>query len=205
MKLIVIGIAGKARVGKTTLAHAIYDYVTHEAELEGYALVGIYSLAGALKKECAEATGLDIINFDDPAVKETLRPLMQWWGTEFRRNPLLGGDNDYWVNRVKDSIDGWEASAKVMNDPALKALIAVIPDVRFENEVDLVLSYPHGIMVHLDGVGAEETRHVTHASEAGIDTSRMTCRYVNDHTIGSVEIVRIVKSLYAERIEPIIS
>lgn len=203
MKLIVIGIAGKAKVGKTTLAAALYDHIAHE--VEEHNICAVLSLADVLKDECAIATGLPREWFDDVTYKETLRPLMQWWGTEFRRNPLLGGDNDYWVNRVKNRVSTWAADPALRSAYEPKSLVVVIPDVRFENEVDLVLSYENGIMVNLYAEGAEETTHSTHASEKGVALSRMTCAYMNDHNIGTTELQRIARDLYATRIAPVIS
>lgn len=211
MKLIVIGIAGKAKVGKTTLAHALYDHVTHVAHEHN--VCAVLSLADPLKDECAAATDLPREWFDDATYKEFLRPLMQWWGTEFRRNEALGGDNLYWVKKAQERIVQWfDEALKLPESHNTKSLVVVIPDIRFDNEVDMVHEFDvfplgdgKGIIINLLGDGAQETPHTTHASEAGINPAKIDFEYTTYHSIGTVDLVRIADNLYESRILPFIS
>ncbi len=78
-----------------------------------------------LKAEVATACGVtvDYIN----AHKETFRPILQWWGTDFRRR--LHGE-DYWIRKM---------AAALATLPA--AAVVFITDVRFPNEAALVRAH----------------------------------------------------------------
>jgi hypothetical protein len=65
--------------------------------------------------------------FREPATKDRWRPLLQWWGTDFRRED----DEDYWVGRLLERITRFEA----VGDRGL-ARSVVIDDCRFPNEYD---------------------------------------------------------------------
>ena len=56
--------------------------------------------------------------------KEQFRLLMQWWGTEFRRNMV---DKDYWIKKVQSWID---------KHPEVDVIL--IPDLRFKNEIEWI-------------------------------------------------------------------
>lgn len=209
MKLIVVGIVGKAKAGKTTLANAIREqlmFSPHE-----FTICTVMSLADPLKDECALATQLPRAWFDDPIYKETLRPLMQWWGTEFRRNTLLGGCNHYWIDKMRDKIkdiehEGLHICATDNGDAHIpEAVVVLIPDVRFPNEVELVYEYEHGLMVNLIAVGAEETTHSTHASEQSLLNAFFDVTYHNDHTKGTQDLIRIAQEFYDNHIACVIA
>lgn len=209
MKLFVVGIAGKAKAGKTTLANAIREqlmFSPHE-----FIICTILSLADPLKDECAMATQLPRAWFDDPTYKETLRPLMQWWGTEFRRNGLLGGCNRYWIDKARNKIIEVEEEALRLattdsgDAHVPKAVVVLIPDVRFPNEVELIHEFKYGLMVNLEAVGAEETSHSSHASEKGLPDESFDITYHNDHTKGTQDLVRIAREFYDNHITRAIS
>ncbi|KKL05679.1 hypothetical protein LCGC14_2603610 [marine sediment metagenome] len=61
----------------------------------------------------------------DPASKERWRPLLQWWGTEYRRNE----DPDYWIKKLLVRIDAFED----VGDRGTARSI-VVDDCRFPNE-----------------------------------------------------------------------
>ena len=105
---LVIGIAGKARSGKDTVAGALVNELCTRGEK-----VHIHSLAMNLKQQCADALHIDIDVFYASKYKELFRPLLQWWGTDYRRNESLnelhqryhlnGGpehSNDYWIDSL---------------------------------------------------------------------------------------------------------
>jgi hypothetical protein len=123
--MILIGIGGKARAGKDTMAQAMLDLYPDKVKL--------YSFAAELKKYCAEhhdellpkwqlahQTKQHPICKEDPIYGYTA--ILQWWGTDVMRKQ----DPDYWVKQLANRI--------TQDDPA----IAVITDVRFPNEANWV-------------------------------------------------------------------
>lgn len=79
------------------------------------------------------------------------RPLLQWWGTEYRRSI----DTDYWVRQLAQRIE------------LEKPQIALITDMRFPNEMAFVKQYGETVRVDRDGLPPS-----THASETALaDTS----------------------------------
>lgn len=75
------------------------------------------------------------------AKKEQFRILMQWWGTEYRREQF--GD-DYWFIRVQDYID-----AVLLTEPD-KNILFYIPDIRFFSEVNFVQGPLEGYAVSVE-------------------------------------------------------
>jgi hypothetical protein len=80
------------------------------------------------------------------------RTLLQWWGTDYRRNE----DPNYWVEKLQEVIE--------KDKPA----IALISDMRFPNEVSWVKSSIDNCVVRVDRLGY---RSITpsHASETALD------------------------------------
>ena len=64
---------------------------------------------------------LDFINTN----KLALRPLLQWWGTEFRR----GQDVNYWLNQWSNKVQAAMSRGQQV----------VVDDARFDNELDRIL------------------------------------------------------------------
>lgn len=137
----IIGIAGHAGAGKDTVATLLQERRRDIARA---------AFADALKAEAAQAFGVDVATFCDPATKEIpsralaaarcseplfvrhlgsltwfaeLRPrtVMQQWG-DYRK----AADPDYWVRRIEPAV----GAARVAGAAAL-----VITDVRYPNEV----------------------------------------------------------------------
>jgi deoxynucleotide monophosphate kinase-like protein len=129
-----IGIAGKMAAGKDSTADILirhFGYTRH-------------SMADPLRAECEvaimscrapETAPTDIRHtierkeFPGYAVwlkptDPSIRRLLQWWGTEYRRTE----SPNYWVNRMRERL------AEFNGTPV------VIPDIRFANEVDMVRS-----------------------------------------------------------------
>jgi hypothetical protein len=101
---------------------------------------GLYDEMGGFLQENGNILPLPAwVQYDpDPPMDDPLCPygkqrtLLQWWGTEYRRNV----NPDYWVNKV----------AKRIADE--KPEIALITDVRFFNEVSFCRKY--GSVVKVD-------------------------------------------------------
>lgn len=167
-----IGIAGHAGSGKDTVAAYISETFT-----DTY----VESFAAPLKEAAAHAFGIPLIEFQEPESKEKIngywgvspRMIAQFVGTElFRENiwKLLPADaQDFWIRRMFGRLSGEcrhdEDGAYCAGDNI------VIPDVRFPNEVDFILSNG-GILVSLFRDGADGKVGIPeHASEQSLTTS----------------------------------
>lgn len=131
-----IGIAGQARSGKDTLASYMLD------NLDGIWLRS--SFADPIK-DMLRAIGVDCSDDAKAVIDEyfgvTPRHMMQTLGTEWGRNLI---DNDIWV----------KAFARLN-----AGMCVIVPDVRFENEAELVRQ--HGVLIHLTGRGGIAGNHVS--------------------------------------------
>lgn len=131
-----IGIAGPARAGKDTLASYMLD------NLDG---VWLRSSFADPIKEMLRAIGVDCSDDKKAVVSDdygvTPRHMMQTLGTEWGRHMI---DGDIWV----------KAFARLNAGKCV-----IVPDVRFENEVELVRE--HGVLIHLVGRGGIEGNHVS--------------------------------------------
>lgn len=131
-----IGIAGKARGGKDTLASYLLDNLDGTWSRSSFA-DPIKEMLRAIGVDCSDDKKSEISN--DYGV--TARYMMQTLGTEWGRE-LIG--SHIWVN----------AFARLNAGKSI-----VVPDVRFENEAELVRA--HGVLIHLVGRGGIEGDHVS--------------------------------------------
>lgn len=116
-----IAFVGPIGSGKTTTA-AWYIKYFHAVRL---------SFADPLKIEIADALADTpeqawqyLLEMKDPVMKAQWRTIMQWWGTEFRRNRF--GEN-YWVDKAME---------QVKND--VTGQFWVSDDCRFMNEYEVL-------------------------------------------------------------------
>jgi hypothetical protein len=125
---LLVGIGHRKLSGKDTLAKFIGQYLKVP--------FSILRFADALKEEVAHATltSVDEINYN----KDVFRPLLQWWGTEFRRQ--YQGNDNYWVDKV-DRIS--------LNLYSMGIKVVLVPDVRFKNEVQFIRRN-NGILIVVD-------------------------------------------------------
>lgn len=142
-----IGITGKAGAGKDTIA----DYFVKE---HGYVR---YSMADGLKHALNAMFGWTMEHwanrewkeYVDPKFGKSPRQLAQTLGTEWGRKLV---NEDLWIILAEDFI---RASKKPV----------VIPDIRFDNEANLV----HGLAGELIRVVRTDSAAVSaHQSEAGV-------------------------------------
>ena len=148
---VVVGFTGHMKVGKDTAAGVLVKEF-------GFVKVGF---ADALKREVCERfprtlrevsdltwgslTGDRLMKLKPPWI----RALLQEYGTEVRR----ADDPHYWVTKWQDTVDHLPLMAKV-----------VVPDVRFENEVQVILAMEgHVVRIVRPGYTGD-----THASERGV-------------------------------------
>ena len=158
----IIGITGKRCSGKDT----VY------AALQGAALnIQRVAFADPLKAECAQALGITLEELEDG--KATIfRPLLQWWGTEWRRNRF---GEDYWINQMIAKLEG------IRNSSLPDGTIVAITDCRFQNEVDMVRALG-GKVVKVIRPGLPEDAYGAHVSEA-IDGLESDLVLTNDKTL----------------------
>lgn len=165
---IVIGICGKAGSGKDTIARHIAD---------NYKDIYIHHFADTLKQVCALAFGLDIGCFYSQERKEEVIPywgvsprkIAQFMGTEVFREALKEllpkQDTGFWVKRLAGAIRGElfdEMGDLYTYGPED---VIVIPDVRFQDEVDFVLEN-RGVILTVKRSGYEGNVGIdNHASE----------------------------------------
>lgn len=121
MSINIIGIVGKKRHGKDTLAKFIEEALRRRNPAAG---IVIAHWADPLKDEVARATGVTPGKIE--ANKSLFRPILQWWGAEFRR----GQDEDYWIKRMGDKIKDAEGVD-----------FMIVPDTRFLNEASTIRGY----------------------------------------------------------------
>ena len=88
------------------------------------------------------------VNEQYPLSKQ--RTLLQWWGTEFRREL----DDNYWVKRLAERIE------------LEKPQIALITDMRFPNEMAFCKEYGETVRVDRNDLPPS-----THASETALDST----------------------------------
>jgi hypothetical protein len=152
----IIGLRGPKRVGKNYTAGLIRGLLK-----PNHYVFGDLGFADALKEEVAQALNVSIEVLNGP-LKETFRPILQWWGTEFRRN--LYGEN-YWVDKLKAKVQRMETdmAERFRNIP----LVLVVTDVRFPNEAELIKSLGGQLWnITRDGVGGGDQ----HPSETIMDS-----------------------------------
>ena len=135
-KMRLIGIAGKARSGKDTAA----KYLLNKLGSDWY----IASFADPMR---AMLNAIDVDTSDEakdlPSNQYGLstRRMLQTLGTEWGRDC---NGNNFWIDVFSRS----NAGKRV-----------IVPDVRFENEADLIRK--HGVLIHIKGRGGIEGSHIS--------------------------------------------
>ena len=142
MKIKLLGLSGKKRVGKNLAAQYIRD-ILHKKDPS--LLTGDIAFADGVKYVAAEALSVNRMTFFEDKNKEktfrigmntvlTGREILQKVGTEMFRETLC---DDFWVFRLMKVIK------------AQPAFFFIITDVRFPNEVKAVENMG-GIIIHLN-------------------------------------------------------
>ncbi|WP_201595354.1 deoxynucleotide monophosphate kinase family protein [Psychrobacter vallis] len=135
-KMRLIGIAGQARAGKDTLASYLLNKLTDNWSRSSFAdpLKAMLTVIGV---DCSDKAKAEL----DICFRVTPRHMMQTLGTEWGRHTI---DKDIWVKAFAYLNAGKQI---------------IVPDVRFENEADLVRA--NGVLIHLVGRGGIEGNHVS--------------------------------------------
>lgn len=97
----------------------------------------------------------------------TVRRILQWWGTEYRR----AQDPDYWTKAWSRKIEQFD----------LQNTDVLVDDVRFINELNTIRSHG-GLIVKIERPGFDGANN--HASETSLDDyADWSCVVVNDGTL----------------------
>lgn len=135
-KMKLIGIAGKARSGKDTAA----QYLLNTLGADWYSA----SFADPMK-EMLNVIGVDTGDgFKDLPVNQygvSTRHMLQTLGTEWGRNLI---DSNFWVD-VFANMNAYQC--------------VIVPDVRFENEAELIREF--GVLICIEGRGGIEGGHIS--------------------------------------------
>jgi hypothetical protein len=195
--MILIGISGKKRAGKDTVARFIGEWgqrhlwrVDRRGFADGLkqevaAWLTCELIRAGWDTETAAARGLWAA-YPPEAAKEKSRPLLQWWGGEFRRE-LFG--EDYWLKKM----DAWLQRPELY--PSAHRIV-VIPDVRMANEFDFVRQRG-GLLIRV-----ERSQVLTdwHASETALD-GRDDWDWRIDNNAGLAELACQVQHFCAAKLE----
>jgi hypothetical protein len=161
---VVIGLSGKSGHGKDEV-YRIARRLLRGKRIEREAFDDL------LKQQVAKAVGFEV-DFVE-AQKDFFRPLLQWWGTEFRRN-LCG--NDYWVNRMRRQLKQHSLSDYIF-----------VTDVRFPNEAELIRENG-GVVVRVDrGDFIADENANKHATETVMDNYKFDEVIRNDGDLNQLE------------------
>jgi len=163
-----IGIHGKARSGKDTVANFLVE--NH--------FFFRYAFADPIRGFVARLTGIPLQDLIDGDIKDqiyepfgcTPRYMMQTLGTEWGRNLIC---HDIWVKAMETK---WEEVKH--NNVAM-----VVPDIRFDNEADIVRKLGGEVwIIHRSNTPKVES----HASEAGISPTPEDLLIINNGTINDL-------------------
>jgi hypothetical protein len=178
--MIVVGIAGRKRHGKDTLA----DFAIKRLESGGFTTAKRH-FADPLKEEVirivAEHTGEDYNQLLQDAYteegKERFRLGWQWWGTDIWRDV----DSEHWIKCMQ---------AQLVTDAAAGVDVVFISDMRFPNEADLVKELS-GYNVRILRPGMDDGDG--HASEHALDNYQgWDSQILNDSDLDALEHKAII-------------
>jgi hypothetical protein len=186
-----IGIAGKAGTGKDTLA----DYLVRHLRATKY------SFALPLKASLNAAFGWKMENWNDREWKERVIP---WLGKSPRQCAQLLG-TDWGREMIHPSVWVFLAEQEYLlhvamishGNPHGAIPPFVIPDVRFDNEAEMIRSHG-GVVIRLQRPDTEPI--AAHKSEDSLREDLIDITYVNDGSIA--DMCRSVSSSLLRAIDP---
>jgi len=163
----IIGITGRARSGKDTLANILSSQYGYQR----------LAFADPIREFVGELTGIAPYLLRDTPLKErpiprlggvTPREMMQTLGTEWGRNMVYP---DIWVALCEQ---------KIIEKMKYELRGFVIPDVRFDNEARMLRSLG-GKIIHITRAVGEPVN--SHVSEAGISPELVDLEIPNNGTL----------------------
>jgi len=163
----IIGLSGKKRVGKDTVA-AMLELLLPNSKT--------YAFAARLKAEVARACGVTVPYIDEH--KDNFRLILQGWGTDFKRK--LHGE-DYWIKKMQIALTN------------LNTDCVIVPDVRFKNESQFIKNN-HGIIIRVERETGHLDKHI---SETELDSEPYDHLIVNNGTLEELltKVENVVKQI----------
>lgn len=152
-----IGLIGHKGSGKNTAADFLCAAHKNSCQL---------AFADALKNEVCAA--LDITREELETRKSFFRPILQWWGTEWRR----GQAPEYWTRDMRYRIAGCQLT---------KSLV-VVTDIRFLNEA-LFIQELGGTLIRVLRFNNPFDTNDAHSSETDLDSFSTETTIYNDGTL----------------------
>lgn len=141
----IIGFAGKKQSGKDYALKILQQLYPSTDFIR-------ISFADAVKQEIAFACSTTVNNIE--LNKEKFRPILQWWGTDFRRNMV---DKDYWTKQWLKKVN------YIMDKHPYKIIVAT--DIRFQNELDVIHSLGGKVYLITDSTRIKGDKHESEACE----------------------------------------
>jgi len=161
----VIALCGGKKNGKDTAATLVLSLLA-----EQHIQAKRFAFADSLKIEVAQAFGVSVREID--ANKDFWRPILQVWGTEFRR--LYQKNDNYWVEKLVQKL-------YMFFDDSRK--IAIVTDCRFPNEVEALRNTYKTLFIYISRNMDTTDVASTHASEHGVRMSDCDIAISNNGTI----------------------
>lgn len=166
-----IGIHGPINSGKDIVADYLIKLYPNKLRR--------YAFAKPIKEACKVLFGFTQAQLEDRTLKEQVDPFwgftpraaMQKLGTEYGRDLMRP---DVWIMR---------AAHEVLKNSS-EGFATIITDVRFQNEVNWIRSYPQAVMLHLTVPNLIRDEKYNHSSENGINLLDEDHLIINDHSLG---------------------
>ena len=188
--MLIIGLTGKMKAGKDTVADIIIESFKHKAFAKKI------SCADPLKRLCIEFFGLHEKDVYTQEGKEswnytwgmTNREVLQKIGTDAMRNNF---HQDVWAICLKSALED-EMNIETQAGGDMERVI-IVPDVRFNNEAQAIIDLG-GYVFEVTRPGLEADDH---ASEQGIGREWIDTTINNDSTIEDlkVKVTKLVEVL----------
>ena len=169
MKMRIIGITGRARSGKDTIAnHLVYQHNFTKVAFADPIKEGLAAMLNVTKPYLEEHKD-EVWDSLGAAPREALQTL----GTEWGRDII---NRDIWIRLAQNKLYNF---ATLLVYPKI-----VIPDVRFNNEAAAIKSWG-GTVWEVERFPEDETVSTEHSSEQGIDQELIDGWITNCVDIGS--------------------
>ena len=164
----IIGLLGLKESGKDTVCRLLAEHRS----------LTRLAFADGVKEEVADAIGVPVAFIEEH--KRQLRPLLQHWGTELRRDLF---DRDYWVKRLV---------AKLAH---VRTPLIVVTDVRFPNEARALAERGARLVRVVRGSGASTDGHASEAWVCSAEARSLAPEEI--HNSGTLEDLhlRVVQQL----------
>lgn len=178
MKDKIIALSGLKYSGKDTTARCIINQLC-QSDINAMR----FAFADRLKTEVCAAFGIPLIELE--ANKAFWRPILQFWGNEFRR--VYQKDDEYWVKLLRNDL---KIFFNLYNNG-----IAIITDCRYPNEMRFIRNNFDAKILWIDRSKVNKldiTGNTQHASERSINFK--DCDYVVDN---NSDLKNLDNSIYA--------